>query len=167
MARGYHLEIYSQSNRLVARHKLSMQKGAIVIEKAHYRGNNRMDGSFDRLSELFRKDFPGKELFLEKLRAQKRINSHRHLFQFLELAKVYDKEDMESAISVCLEYNVFNANFIAGFLEKNYRPAKVTDAELALNAKGHDLSLNLTQGQSVVRSLHEYQLTLSEQTKGE
>ena len=164
VARGYYLEIYSQTNRLVARHKLSMQKGAIVIEKAHYRGNNRTDGSFDRLSELFRKDFPGKELFLEKLRAQKRINSHRHLFQFLELAKVYDKDDMEKAIDICLEYNVFNANFIAGFLEKNYRPAKVTDAELAV---GHDLSLNLTQGQSVVRSLGEYQLTLSEQTEGE
>jgi transposase len=167
VGKGYYLEIYSQANRLVARHKLSMQKGAIVIENAHYRGNNRTTGNFQRLKELFSKDFPHQGIFLEKLQAQKRINAHRHLFQFLELAKLYDKKDLDKAIGVCIEYNVFNASFIAGFLEKNFKPTRVTDAELKLHAGGVQLSLDLNQGEAVVRSLGEYQLTLSEQTQGE
>ena len=121
VGRGYYLEVYSQANKLVARHRLSPQRGAVIIEKAHYRGNNSTGGNFERLRGMFCEAFPGNDLFIEKLQAQKRINARYHLYQFLELAKLYQKDDMLKAITLCMEYNVFNANFISGYLEKNFR----------------------------------------------
>ena len=161
IGKGYYLEIYSQANRFVARHKLSTQKGAIVIEKTHYRGNHCMAGNFNRLKELFSQDFPDHELFLEKLQAQKRMNAHRHLVQFLELAKLYHKDDMIRVIKVCLEYNVFNASFISGFLEKNFQQT------VALPRHGEQLFLKLIPNEPVIRNLNEYRLIINEQTAGE
>ena len=158
LSKGYYLEVYSQANKLVARHKLAASKGAIVIEKSHYRGNNNATGNFKRLQEQFLEQFQGNELFLEKLRAQKRINANRHLFQFLELAKLYHKNDMIKAINVCLEYNVFNASFIAGYLEKNFRQLFVLPKEpLRYHLKSEPL----------IRDLRQYQITIDEQIEGE
>jgi transposase len=155
VVQGFYLEVYSQANKLIARHTLAKEKGAVVIDKEHYRGNNRTEGNFQRLRQLFQEDFPGHELFLEKLQAQKRINAHRHLFQFLELAKLYHKQDMIEAISVCLKYNVFNATFIAGYLEKNFRQTFQLPLE-AVSLKRYHLA-----SEPVTRDLREYQQTLN------
>jgi transposase len=157
VSKGYYLEVYSQANKLVARHKLAASKGSIVIEKVHYRGNNNALGNFKRLQEQFLREFPGNELFLEKLQAQKRINARRHLFQFLELARLYHKDDMIKAIKVCMEYNVFNGDFIAGYLEKNFTQLFVLPPE---PSRYH------IRSESVIRDLHQYQLTMDEQTEG-
>ena len=129
VAKGYFLDIFSQANKLVARHRLASVKGSVVLDKEHYRSHKTQDASFDRLRILFREAFPGQDLFLEKLQAQKRSNAHRHLYQFLELARLYHKDDMIEAINVCLKYNVFNATFISGFLEKNFHQAFNLPAE--------------------------------------
>jgi len=121
VSRGYNLEIYSQNNKLVATHKLSLKKSAIVIENEHYRGNNSDRGNFCRLKSSFLSSFPENELFVEKLQAQKRINAPYQLFQILEISKMYAKEDFIEAINKSLSYNVFNSKFVSGFLEKNFK----------------------------------------------
>ena len=159
VGKGYYLEAYSQANKLIARHKLAMTRGSCVIEKAHYRGNNSAVGNFDRLRGLFLEAFPGYELFLEKLQAQKRINARRHLLQFLELAKLYEKEDMIKAIKVCMEYNVYNASFVSGYLEKHCRQTFNLPREPLI----YYLSATAATAQEgVTRDLREYQLTINQ-----
>jgi len=121
ISRGYMLEVYSQSNKLITTHTLSLKKSAIIIIQEHYRGNNSDLGNFERLKIDFLNFFPGNELFIEKLRASKRINSRYQLFQMLQLSKLYLKEDFLDAINKSLQYNVFNSSFIAGYLEKNHK----------------------------------------------
>lgn len=121
VSKGYYLEIYSQTNKLVAVHKLSLKKGDTIIEQSHYRGNNNKDGNFERMKKQFLEIFPGQELFIEKLKAQKRINARYHLFQILEISKLYLKDDFITAIDISLEYNVFNYTFILGYLRKNFK----------------------------------------------
>lgn len=95
-----------------------MKKGAIIIEKSHYRVTPNAETSFDRLRAVFIELFPGYDLFLEKLHAQKRLNPRRHLFQTLEIAKLYHVNDVCKALDLSLEYNVFTAVFVKGALEK-------------------------------------------------
>ena len=149
LSRGYYLEIYSQANAPIARHTLSLRKGAVVIEKSHYRTHPGATAAFDRLCMTFTESFPGQELFLEKLRAQKRLNARRHLSQMLELAKLYHKDDFLKAIAVSLEYNVFTVSFMSGYLEKHFQhtfdlPARPMPPPL--------------EGESVTRDLREYTL---------
>jgi len=121
VSRGYNLEVYSQNNKLVATHKLSLKKSAVVIENEHYRGNNSDRGNFCRLKSSFLSSFPANELFLEKLQAQKRKNASYQLFRIIEISKMYACEDFIAAINESLSFNVFNSNFMSGFLEKNYK----------------------------------------------
>jgi len=121
LSRGYYLEIYSQANALIARHQLSLRKGAVIIEKSHYRTHRTTTAAFEHLCSIFRSSFPGQELFLEKLRAQKRLNARHHLSQMLDLSMLYAKEDFLKAIEVSLEYNVFTAGFMSGYLEKHFQ----------------------------------------------
>lgn len=121
ISKGLKLEVYSQSNKLITTHRLSLKKSAIIIEQEHYRGNNSELGNFERLKTDFLNLFEGNELFIEKLRASKRINSRYQLFQILQLSKLYVKEDFLDAINKSLQYNVFNSSFIAGYLEKNHK----------------------------------------------
>lgn len=155
VSKGYMLEVYSQSNKLIASHKLSLKKPAVVIHQEHYRGNNSELGNFERLKINFLEIFPGNELFIEKLRASKRINSRYQLFQILQLSKLYNEEDFIDAINKSLQYNVFNSSFIAGYLEKNHKQ------KFDLNRSGSAF----TQAQSinvktinVKRDMNEYRL---------
>ena len=154
VAKGYYLEAYSQANKLIARHNLAIVRGSCVIEKAHYRGNRSDVGNFERLRALFLEAFPGHEMFLEKLQAQKRINARRHLSQFLELAKLYEREDMLEAIGVCMEYNVYNGSFVSGYLEKNCRHALTLPREPFI----YHLSAIEATREGVTCDLSEYQL---------
>jgi len=121
ISRGYMLEVYSQNNKLIATHKLSLSKKSVIIEKEHYQGNNSDRGNFDRLKLQFLSFFPDKELFVEKLKAAKRINANYQLFKILEVLKMYSSEDSLEAIDKSLQYNVFHSSFISGYLEKNYK----------------------------------------------
>jgi len=160
VAKGYYLEIFSQANKLVARHNLATVKGSVVINKEHYRSNKTTDASFDRLRIVFREKFPTQELFLEKLQAQKRSNAHRHLYQFLELAGLYQKDDMIEAIKQCMKYNVFNATFISGFLEKNCRQTFMLPPPAEPMRRYHLTSEHLS------RDLSEYNLFKAEKSEG-
>ncbi len=154
VSKGYKLEVYSQSNKLITTHRLSLKKSAIIIIQEHYKGNNSDRGNFERLKIDFLNFFPGNELFIEKLRASKRINSRYQLFQILELSKLYLNEDFLDAINKSLQYNVFNSSFIAGYLEKNHKQKfdlKISDCKNHLTDTP-DLLTN------VKRNMNEYRL---------
>ena len=152
ISKGYMLEVYSQNNKLIANHKLSLEKKAVVIEKEHYRGNNSDRGNFERLKMHFLSIFPDKELFVEKLKAAKRINAGYQLFQILEIMKMYSEEDFLDAINKSLQYNVFHSSFISGYLEKNFKQ------KFAIKESLHRYNLNETKMISVKRDMKEYKL---------
>jgi len=74
ISKGYYLHIYSQANKLIASHKLSLKKSTVVIDPNHYKSYKTLAGSFEMLKAKFLECFPGKEMFVEKLKAQKRMN---------------------------------------------------------------------------------------------
>lgn len=160
VSKGYMLEVFSGSNKLIATHKLSLKKSAVVIQKGHYKGNNSEPGNFERLKLNFLEVFPGNELFVEKLRASKRISSRYQLFQILQLSKLYKDEDFIDAINKSLQYNVFNSGFIAGYLEKYHKQ------KFDLKSRGNYLTE--IDPVNVKRDMNEYRLfndTLNNFTK--
>lgn len=121
ISKGYYLEVYSQANAMIAVHPVSMVRGAVVLEKSHYRTPVSVLASIERLKMRFRQHFPQHELFLEKLLAQKRLNARYHLHEILELAGHYHAADFENALFISLQYNVFTVHFLSGYLAKNFQ----------------------------------------------
>lgn len=158
LSKGYYLEVYSQANAIIAVHPVSMAKGAVVLEKSHYRTPISVLASIDRLKLRFRETFPGHEMFLEKLLAQKRMNARYHLHEILELARLYHTADFENALGVSLQYNVFTVNFLSGYLAKNFQQS----FDLAPRAiLGPEL---LTMPEPVTRDLTDYRLFSEQET---
>ena len=85
-------------------------------------------------------------LFVEKLKAQKRMNVNNQLHQILSLSKLYMKEDFVEAINKCLEYNVFNHSFISGYLEKNHKKSfKIEPVKIKLDMPKENVKRDLSQ----------------------
>lgn len=103
ISKGYYLQVYSQANKLICSHKLSLKKGIVLIDQNHYKSYKSLAGNFEVLKEKFLESFPGQEMFVEKLKAQKRMNVNNQLHQILSLSKLYLKEDFMEAINKCLE----------------------------------------------------------------
>lgn len=151
VSKGYFLEIYSQSNKLIARHKMSLEKGQIIMQNEHYRGHKNETGNWKRLITLFNQRYPDKTVFLDKLQAQKRINARYHLGRILEIGSYYKPQQVLEAINAALEYNVFNFYFLQGYLENHFR---------------HDIKIPETlqlrhtyyQDSSLIRDLNTYAL---------
>ncbi len=151
VSKGYLLEIYSETNKLMAVHKLSLKKGNTIIEPAHYRGNNNKEGNFERMKKQFLESFPDQEQFIEKLKSQKGINVRYHLFQILEISKMYRRDDFIAAIDISLEYEVYNYKFIYGYLQSKFTQYfEVT--------KASDTSFTSIESVDIKRDLIEYQL---------
>jgi transposase len=148
VSRGFFLELYSQANVSIATHTLSTVKGAVVIDKSHYRASPGSEISFDRLKARFLEIFPEYELFIEKLHAQKRISPRRHLFQILEIAKLYHVDDVRKALDQSLEYNIFTPHIIKGILEKDCsRTTEVARMKLKSERPQGSVSCDLTEYQ--------------------
>ena len=149
VSRGYLLEIYSQNNKLIACHSLSKLKGGVVIDTEHYRNKRLSHSSLSRLQSMFLDEFPGEQLFLEKLKSQKRLNARHQLIRIMELVKVYEKNDFLQAIAKSMEYEIFNHSFISGYLEKNFQRSYTVD----LSGRKIDLPK-----ENVIRDLSQYDI---------
>jgi len=166
VSKGFFLELYSQANVRIATHRLSMKKGAVIIERSHYRANPNAQTSFDRLRVTFIESFPAYELFLEKLHAQKRLGARRHLFQILEIAEMYLHADFCKALDLSLEYNVFTAAFIKGVLEKNCKhTTEVSRVNLNQQFPSSDVSCNLADYQLFPNGTDQQSQLLFQDTK--
>ncbi len=146
ISKGYYLEIYSQSNKLIAGHKLSVKKGSNIIIKEHYRSLTDGAESYETLKDKFLESFPEYSMFLEKLLAQKRITAHRQLKQILYLSKLYSRIDFTEALNKSMEYNVFNHSFISGYLEKNHKQLfKIEPVKTKTEIPAGDVKRELSQ----------------------
>jgi transposase len=146
ISKGYYLQVYSQANKLICSHKLSLKKGTVVIDQNHYKSYKSLAGSFEVLKVKFLECFPNQEMFVEKLKAQKRMNVNNQLHQILSLSKLYMKEDFMEAINKCLEYNVFNHSFICGYLEKNHKKSfRIEPVVIKLELPKENVKRDLSQ----------------------
>jgi hypothetical protein len=117
---GYKVQIFSQSGLLIAEHLIPRDRGNVIIKEEHYRGLRRYNpGSVPRLRSRFLELFPGYEVFLEKLSAQKKLNFKHHLGRIIELTEIYKKEDVAKALDSALEYNVFSHDYVFAYLTSN------------------------------------------------
>lgn len=149
VSKGFYLHILNSANRVIAEHLISLLKGKIIYKEEHFKGNKTEYPNFEHLSSQFVEMFPGYQLFIEKLHAQKRHSPRYQLSKILELSKMYDREDFIKALDTCLKYNMFNITFIAGYLEKNHKP----NMKLPEN-----ITLEIPK-ENVIRNLQEYSLT--------
>ena len=156
ISRGYILKVYSSNNILIAEHKLSLEKGKMIINESHYVNHNIERGNFQRLSQLFLNKFPEHQWFIEKLKAQKRINYIYHITQIVELSNYYKSADMIDVFSVCNQYNVYTYNFIKGYLEKHVK----IDLEVIETSVQTEYRVEKTEHsvRNIKRSLSEYKL---------
>jgi len=157
ISKGYYLQIYSQSNKLIAEHKLSLKKGSTVIIQEHYKNYRTLTESFQTLKDKFLENFPEHSMFLEKLLAQKRINAHRQLKQILYLSKFYSRIDFMEALNKSIEYNVFNHSFISGYLEKNHKQSFKIEAVNTSLLDSSKTATEVPKGE-VKRELSQYKL---------
>lgn len=152
VSKGYYIEIYSSQNKLIARHRMSMEKGRVIIDQQHYKNHSVERGNWQRLSELFENKFPDSFWLLEKLKTQKRINPSYHLTRIMDMAEYYGKKDMEEAFRKCLEFNVYNAGFIKGYVEKH---AKIAEPE---PVRIKEMTVKKFEEVDIKRPLHYYNL---------
>jgi len=125
VSKGYFIEIYSSQNKLIAKHKLSHEKGKVIMVDEHYKNSAVERGNWQRLSAMFIEIFPNCSWLPEKLKTQKRINPNYHLTRIIDMAKYYQKKDMEKAFEMSRDYNLYNVHLIKNFLEKNAAPFEI------------------------------------------
>ncbi|OVE79786.1 hypothetical protein BVY01_01585 [bacterium I07] len=119
VSQGYYLELYSSNNRLIARHKISLQKGKIIMNPEHYKNHKVERGNWNRICRTFLDRFPDYGWFVDHLKTQKRINPNYHLTQILDTAQFFASQDMEKAFAACRKYNVYTSSFVRGYLENH------------------------------------------------
>ncbi|HWT78389.1 MAG TPA: hypothetical protein VN648_06260, partial [Candidatus Methylomirabilis sp.] len=145
---GYLLEISSSGGLLIATHRLSALKGKVIIDERHYTRHRVERGNWNRLSTMFLQRFPDQAPFLERLKAQKRLDPAYHLTRIMDLLTYYQIQHLKEAFAACAEYNTYNATFVTGYLE-NHAPA------LALPEKPAPVA-GMPSTSSIARPLREY-----------
>jgi len=155
VSKGYILEVYSSGNVLIAEHRLSSQKGKVIIEKSHYKNHMVEKGNWERLSQTFIEQYPEQGWFLDKLKTQKRINYSYHLSQILIIADYYPYDALVKAFFSCKDYNVYTCSFIKGYLENNFSSADIMKTKITPISH---LSRENIKSISIKRSLEQYKL---------
>jgi transposase len=152
--KGYLLEISSTKGAVIAIHRLSSVKGKVVIDERHYRNHRVERGSWERLSCMFLERFPHQQQFLDRLKAQKRLNPAYHLTRVMDLAAFYEPAHLEAAFGACQEYNIYNAGFVKGYLEHHASPIEFA---------GEDATQDTPQASpSIKRPLQEYSALINQ-----
>jgi hypothetical protein len=153
VSKGYYLNIYSGSNKLIASHLLQTDKGKVVIKKEHYQGYRSQGDrtSFAVVSQKLKERFEQYhdiEKFIESVKVQKRINPAWHLTRIQEIFEDYADEDCLRCLEECAAYNAFSFHFVKGFL--------LSKAQVKLEIKGLSLNLGGYEKADVSRDLREY-----------
>ena len=153
-SQGAYLEVFNQKAKLIARHSLSRKKGTTTLLDEHYDGLRRKAPKTRVLLEqMFLEKFPDHDWFLDRLRAQHRMNPVSQLRPIVEMIRDYPREALLRAFGLALEYNTYSHRFILGVMDKEI------SLELALERgpiSVHSLpEMNVTADLSVYQSLAE------------
>lgn len=117
-SQGSTLVVRSQRGEEIARHRLSAQKGATVIDPAHYEGLRKaLPKTKTLLEEAFVRLFPDHRWFAEAIFIQHKPNGAAHLRAILALAEVYPREALLAAFAQAKQYNTYSHRFLRGLLE--------------------------------------------------
>ena len=149
--KGLKLQIYSNEGKLIAEHEISRNKGDVILKKSHYKNyKNEEHESFDVLRHKFLEkfsEFKDKEIFLERLKGQKRLNPAYHLKQIISIFEYYKESDCISVMKECINYNVFSYHFVKGLIQQySLKQEPLISRKIEIPLK------------DVKRSLEEYQL---------
>lgn len=94
---------------IIARHKLSLEKGALIQNTHHLRDNTK------KIEELFTQTLkllgggPGTATFLETVRREKRRYVREQFGLMQKLAQQYPPDLVAQAIDYCLTYQLYSA----------------------------------------------------------
>lgn len=117
---GTTLQVFSLKNRLIASHTLSLKKGEVIIDKAHFKGyrNDNTPALATSVATLCKRfaHYTNINRFIESTKAQKRINPGYHLHKMVGLFEYYSDTECIAAMEECFTYNTFNATVIKGYL---------------------------------------------------
>lgn len=154
VSQGRYLKIYSQSNKELATHVLVTDtKGKFVMDPAHFQGYRGTKGTWSSLCHQFLRHCPGEERFLDRLKAQKRINPSRHLTRIVEGMKHFTEEDIKRVVRLCEKYNLYNGPF---FVELLHQEATPIESPLSSPSSPDEDDDSLKSPPGVVRSLDSY-----------
>jgi len=86
-----------------------LKKAASILFRSTIEAIKPLQEALKRLKQKFLEYLPEQDLFVEKLKAQKRINAANQLQQILSLSKLYSRDDFAEALKAALDYNVFSS----------------------------------------------------------
>lgn len=116
------------------------------MNQEHYKNHKSYKMSFDNLKAKFLESFPDQQMFVEKMRAQRRMNAVSQLNNIISLSKLYSHADFLEALDKCMQYNVFNHSFISGYLEKNHKQSfRIEPAEVNTELPKDNIKRDLSQ----------------------
>lgn len=118
--KGYYLQIYSNHGRLIASHKMPLNKGNVIKQEGHYSGISKdTPKSKGILKKEFSIHFPNHIYFLEKLLENKNGTSSRHLRGIIALRKCYSDKDIENAMTKCSLWERYSYKIVLAILRGN------------------------------------------------
>jgi hypothetical protein len=107
---------------LVARHKISKEKGRLIIDEAHYAEIKRRKRARRKpeLEREFLERFPGSGDFLECLKETVRSIAPIHLREILALTRRYPKEEVKRALERAVSDATTTAGYVRQLLSRNH-----------------------------------------------
>jgi transposase len=116
------LLVHDDRGQLVATHRLSRDKGKLVIDESHYQEIERRKRQVPRpvLERELLERFPSAAEFLEALQRTMRSLTPIHLRDILLLARRYRREDVERALKRALADGTATAAYVRKILERDH-----------------------------------------------
>ena len=116
------LLVYDKSGNLVAEHKLSEDKGKLVIDESHYEELRRRKTKrpLPELEARFLERFAAAGAFLAGLKRTVRSLAPIHLREILALARRYSREDVNAALARCVADGTTTSGYLRRILEQKH-----------------------------------------------
>ena len=114
------LLVHDQKGELVAEHKLSEEKGRLVVNEEHYAElrKRKRHTSTPELERQFLERFPGHKSFLEDLKRTLRSIAPIHLREILAVARRYRRDEVEAALDRASADGTPTAGYVRDLLSR-------------------------------------------------
>ena len=115
------LLVHDKKGELVAEHKLSEEKGRLIVNEEHYAElrKRRRHTSTPELERQFLERFPTHARFLEELKRTMRSIAPIHLREIVALSRRYRREEVEKALERALSDGTATAGYVRDLLSRN------------------------------------------------
>ncbi len=118
------LYLYSYEKELIAKHKISIEKGTYVRNTDHSRKKSETTEIMrNQVLEILGKSKPA-ELFLELLHKEKSRYFRDNLQYIIKNHKNYPQQIIDDSLSLCIENKQFNTNILLQIMNKKFIETK-------------------------------------------